>query len=135
MVAKKRPPRPPRPKKKPDVELPPEIPVKLVPDPPKPSRIESLRKGLWRLLLFIAGLSPMAVFAFQVIVLRQDKHLDTANVILILGGVATSIIVANISDDKISKSAKEITPIVRGVLRAKSNGTTSENKIVVEQDK
>lgn len=128
----KRKPRKPR-KPRVAIELPPDLPVKVVPDPPKESRLERARKNIWRTLLFVAGLIPLGIWAFQIIVLRQDVHPDWAHVVLMLGGVITSIIMANISDDKISKSTKEIAPLVRGVLRAKI-GSTTENKIEI-QDK
>lgn len=121
-------------KRKPQVEVPANIPVQVIPDPPKVSRLEKARKSLWRLSLFIAGLMPMTIFAFQILVLRKDVHIDWVYMILIIAGLALSMSIANIADDKISKSAREITPIIRGVMRTRTGNTATDNKVVI-QDK
>lgn len=119
-------------KRKPRVELPANIPVQVIPDPPKVSKIEAARKGLWRGLLFFAGLSPTAAFAFQIIVLRPD-HVDPSIpfVILMLAGLGVAFAVANIADDKLSKSARDVVPIIRGVMRTRTGNTATDNKVVI----
>lgn len=113
------------------VEVPENIPVQVIPDPPKISKVEAARKGLWRLLLFLFGLTPTCVWAFQIVVLRIDVHPDIPFVLLMLVGSGISFAVANISDDKLSKSAREITPIIRGVMKTRTGNTATDNKVVV----
>lgn len=123
-------------KRKPkQIELPANIPVQVIPDPPKESKIEKARRSLWRSSLFLAGLMPMTIFAFQILVLRKDVHIDWVFMILIVAGLALSMSIANISDDKISKSTKEIAPIVRGFMRVRNGGNTATDNKVVIQDK
>lgn len=118
-------------KRKPRVELPANIPVQVIPDPPKVSKIEAARKGLWRGLLFFAGLTPTLTWAFQIVVLRHDVHVEAAFVVFMLVTLGVSYAVANISDDKLSKSAREVVPIIRGVMKTRTGNTATDNKVVI----
>lgn len=108
------------------LDVPTPVPVAVLAATPRRSPVTLIVNSILLVVLFVVGLVPLGIWAFTAAVLRQ--HADPNPWIIGLG-VLVSLVVANVADDKISKSAKDVAGATRGFLRFRNGGgQTSEQR-------